>query len=233
MDIKMIPVGKLNPAEYNPREELQEGDPEFEALKENILKFGFVQPIVVNVRTGNMVGGHQRLNVAKALNMKKVPVTEIDVSLTDEKKLNVALNKVGGRWDEDKLGHLLAELKTTGDDLTLTGFDELEIEELTLAFSNIDLNADFEEFAGGGDYDPDEDEEDDSEPTDEAESLPEDIQEEQPKGIVIKYEVIFDDQVQQEVFHNFLRRLKEQYDNEAFPTHASRIHAYLMREVFK
>jgi hypothetical protein len=232
MNIKQVPIGKLNPAAYNPREKLQEGDHEFEALKENILAFGFVQPIVVNVQTGNMVGGHQRLEVAKALNMKKVPVTEVDIDLKEEKKLNLALNKVSGRWDEEKLGSLLADLKASGDDLTMTGFDELEIEELTLAFADSDLNAEFGDFGGEepeGDYYPSDEEEDENEAP---ESVPEDLEEDKPAGVVIKYEIIFDDEQQQALWHEFLRKLKGEIDNEAFPTHASRLHAFLKREVF-
>jgi ParB-like nuclease domain len=227
LNVKLAPIGKLNPAAYNPRKDLQEGDPEFETLKDNILKYGFVQPIVVNVRTGNMVGGHQRLKVAKALNMKKVPTVEVDLDLVEEKKLNLSLNKVGGSWDEDALGKLLAELKGAGEDLDITGFDELEIEELTVAFADVDLNAEFEAFDGGGYEDPLEGEESEYEPTDDAEDLSEE------KGIVVKYEIIFDDETQQAVWHEFLRKLKGDFDNDAFPTHASRIHAFLKREVFK
>lgn len=226
MKIKDVSVTKLNPAAYNPRKELEEGDPQFEALKENLLKYGFVQPIVVNIRTGNMVGGHQRLRVAKALNMKKVPVTEVDLSLEEEKKLNLSLNKVSGEWHEEKLGQLLAELKTTGEDLTLTGFDELEIEELTLAFSQIDLNTEFEALTfEGGEYTP-EDFESEYEPTDAA-----DIPEEQSGGkeqkAIVKYEIIFDNEEQQAVFHEFLKKLKSEMDLNEFPTHASRINEYL------
>jgi len=50
------------------------------------------------------------------------------VQKTQEKQLNVALNKVEGGWDEEKLGALLAEL---GDDATLTGFSQAEIDSLT------------------------------------------------------------------------------------------------------
>lgn len=221
MKVKMVAIGKLNPAAYNPRIELKAGDPEFEKLKQSIEKFGFVQPIVVNTRTGNMVGGHQRLGVAKAIGMKTVPVTEIDVDLNEEKKLNLALNKVSGKWNEEALGALLNDLKLDGEDLELTGFDEIEIEELTMAFADVDLNDDLELFKSG-DNEPSNDEED-------SDYEPEDLGADD-RGYVIKYELIFDDEVQQETFHGFLKMLKDLYDNDAFPTHASRIHAFLKKE---
>lgn len=230
MQIKQVSVNKLNPAAYNPRKELEEGDPQFEALKENLLKFGFVQPIVVNKQTGNMVGGHQRLRVAKALNMAKVPVTEVDISLEEEKKLNLALNKVSGEWHEEKLGQLLAELKTTGDDLTLTGFGELEIEELTLAFSQIDLDAEFEAFAGGGgEYIPEEFENEYEAP--EVAEVPEEQSRGTETKAVIKYEIIFDNELQQATWHEFMKKLKSEMDLNTHPTHASRIHEFLIKEV--
>ncbi len=52
----------------------------------------------------------------------------VDLDETQERQLNVALNKVEGGWDEEKLGDLLAEL---GEDATLTGFTQQEIDSLT------------------------------------------------------------------------------------------------------
>ena len=66
MEIKRMSLDKLNPAKYNPRKELKPGDPEFEKLKRSIQEFGLVEPIILNKRTGNVVGGHQRLSVLKA-----------------------------------------------------------------------------------------------------------------------------------------------------------------------
>ncbi|GIP54273.1 MULTISPECIES: hypothetical protein [Paenibacillus] len=57
MNIKIIPIDQINAAAYNPRVYLQSGDKEYEKLKHSILSFGYVEPIVWNERTGNMVGG--------------------------------------------------------------------------------------------------------------------------------------------------------------------------------
>jgi ParB-like chromosome segregation protein Spo0J len=219
MNVKEIAIGKVNPANYNPRIQLQPGDEEFEKLKAVILEYGFVQPLVVNTRTGNLVGGHQRLGVAKHLKMKKVPVTEVDLSEAEEKKLNLALNKVSGTWDEGALGALLNDLKGSGEDLGLTGFDDIEIEELTMAFAD-DLP-----FMDDDVYHDEPGEFEESEEEDEL-----DPYEEEERGYVIQYNIVFDDEVQQETFQSFLKMLKDEYNNDAFPSHASRIHAFLKKE---
>ena len=53
-------IEQLNPAVYNPRNDLQPGDPEYEKLKRSMQEFGFVEAFVRNYRTGNIVGGHLR-----------------------------------------------------------------------------------------------------------------------------------------------------------------------------
>lgn len=52
-------ITDLKPAPYNPRLDLQPGDPDYEKLKRSIQEFGLVEPIVFNERTGYVVGGHQ------------------------------------------------------------------------------------------------------------------------------------------------------------------------------
>ena len=54
-------ISKLNPAEYNPRKNLQPGDAEYEKLKRSMEQFGYVEPVVWNKTTGRVIGGHQRL----------------------------------------------------------------------------------------------------------------------------------------------------------------------------
>ncbi|WP_338011188.1 hypothetical protein [Paenibacillus alvei] len=63
MNIKVIPVDQIKAAAYNSRVDLQQGDPEYEKLRRSIEEFGYIDPIVWNERTGNMVGGHQRYKI--------------------------------------------------------------------------------------------------------------------------------------------------------------------------
>lgn len=67
MQIDKIPVAKLKAAEYNPRRALKPGDAEYEKLKRSITEFGYVEPVIWNKQTGNVVGGHQRLTVIRNL----------------------------------------------------------------------------------------------------------------------------------------------------------------------
>lgn len=103
MNIKTIPVHKINPAPYNPRIDLQPGDHEYDSLKQSIEKFGYVDPLIWNERTGHLVGGHQRFKVLMEDKPSEILVSVVSLNDQDEKALNVALNKISGQWDENKL----------------------------------------------------------------------------------------------------------------------------------
>lgn len=130
METRKMKIKKLNPAAYNPRIELLPGDPDYEKLKQSISRFGHVQPVVWNERTGNVVGGHQSLKVLKDLGYEDVDCVVVSLSESEEKTLNVALNKISGRWDIDKLSDLMSELVDEGMAM-LTGYSEDEIKRLT------------------------------------------------------------------------------------------------------
>lgn len=131
MEIRRVPVSKLNPAAYNPRKNLQPGDPEYKKLARSLDKFGCVEPIVWNEYTGNVVGGHQRLKVLVAAGETELDVSVVNLSDADEKALNIALNKIAGEWDTTALTELLQELSADSSiDETLTGFDRGELDNL-------------------------------------------------------------------------------------------------------
>ena len=130
MNIQKISVEKLNPAEYNPRKDLKPGDKEYEKLKRSIEEFGYVEPVIWNQKTGNVVGGHQRLKVLLDLGQTEIDCVIVDLDPQREKALNLALNKIQGEWDENKLAELMAELDAGAFDVSLTGFDASEIDEL-------------------------------------------------------------------------------------------------------
>lgn len=118
-------ITELLPADYNPRKDLQPTDNEYKQLKRSIEEFGYVEPIIYNIQTGVVVGGHQRLKVLSDLGYSEVDCVEVDIDITKEKALNIALNKISGDWDEDKLKDLLSELQGLDFDMDLTGFDEV------------------------------------------------------------------------------------------------------------
>ena len=116
----------IHPADYNPRKALQPSDPEFRNIERSLREFGYVDPIIIN-RDGTIIGGHQRATVLKALGYKEADVIVLDLSKPDEKALNIALNKIGGQWDMEKLREVLGELSLSSLDVTATGYSENEI----------------------------------------------------------------------------------------------------------
>lgn len=120
----------LLPADYNPRKDLKSGDAEYEKLKRSIEQFGYVEPVIWNKTTGRVVGGHQRLKVLIDMGMTDVDCVVIEVPEEKEKALNIALNKISGEWDNDKLALLISDLQGTDFDISLTGFDPAEIDDL-------------------------------------------------------------------------------------------------------
>lgn len=128
MEIIRKKIREMDRAVYNPRVNLMPGDTEYENLRRSINTYGVIIPIIWNQRTNRVVGGHQRLTVLENEGETEVDVSVVDLDEMQEKQLNIALNKVEGGWDEEKLGALLAEL---GDAAPLTGFSQAEIDSLT------------------------------------------------------------------------------------------------------
>ena len=126
--IRHVPVDRIRPAPYNPR---VMSAAEFGKLRRSIEAFGMVEPIVVRRADHTIIGGHQRLEAARALGMTSVPVIYVDVTPEEAKVLNLALNRISGEWDLEKLGRALDEIRELPDlDEALTGFDPPELDEI-------------------------------------------------------------------------------------------------------
>ena len=123
-------IDELLPADYNPRKDLQPGDSEYEKLKRSIEQFGYVEPIIWNQSTSRVVGGHQRLKILKDMGQAELDCVIIEITEDKEKALNIALNKISGEWDKDKLALLIADLQGEDFDISLTGFEPSEIDDL-------------------------------------------------------------------------------------------------------
>ncbi len=131
LNVERIPISKIKPAAYNPRKDLKPGDPEYEKLLKSIDEFDCVEPLVWNRRTGKLIGGHQRLKILAARGDTEVTCSVVDLPLGKEKTLNLALNKIAGTWDNEKLATLLNELIRVPDfDFELTGFELPEASKL-------------------------------------------------------------------------------------------------------
>jgi len=143
LGVVQVPVQRLRPWPDNPR---TMPALEMQKLIRSIQQFGMVEPLVARRSDQLVIGGHQRLEAAKALGMGKVPVVYVELSDAEAKALNVALNKISGEFDLPKLGELLDELRELPDfDATLTGFDDGEIDDLLAELEHQQPLPDFEE----------------------------------------------------------------------------------------
>jgi hypothetical protein len=102
MLIEKKKLSDLKPAPYNPRESTKKQET---ALKASLEKFGLVEPIIFNKRTGYIVGGHFRVRELTKLGFKEEECVIVDLSEDDEKELNIRLNANTGQWDMDALAN--------------------------------------------------------------------------------------------------------------------------------
>ncbi len=128
--IESVKISAIQRAKYNPRKALKPGDPAYDRLKKAVDTFGLVEPLIWNKRTGNLVGGHQRLSIIEARGDSTVEVSVVDLADREEKALNLALNKHSGEWDFATLADVLQELEAGDMDMDLTGFSASELERL-------------------------------------------------------------------------------------------------------
>lgn len=127
-DTETINRKDIKNAPYNPRIMDKEAK---KRLRKSIRENGLVSALTWNRRTGNLVGGHQRIEQLDALEKSEdyeLTVCVIDVDEREEAKLNVQLNNpsMQGDWDLDKLGMMAEEfdLDMTGD----LGFTDLDVD---------------------------------------------------------------------------------------------------------
>ena len=144
-------LSDLLPAEYNPRVTLGPEDKDFQDLVESIRTLGYAEPILIN-EDGTIIGGHQRYNALIYLGWDEADVVVYPCSKVKEKALNVALNKIDGRWDTIKLVNLLEQINLEGVDFTVTGFTQDELDDLKVDLQ-VETAIEDEDFDLDGAYD--------------------------------------------------------------------------------
>ncbi len=125
LEIVQVPLVDLKLTEYNPR---KWDDTQKQELKDSIIRFGIVDPILVNSaenRKNIIISGHFRSTVLRELEYTEVPVIYINIpDLEKEKELCIRLNKNQGEFDLD----LLAEFDESF--LKDLGFDSEELDSI-------------------------------------------------------------------------------------------------------
>jgi DNA modification methylase len=142
--VEEVSIDLLRPDPANPR---RIGEDELDSLERSIRQFGFVQPVLARREDGTVIGGHQRLVAARRLGLTTVPVTWLDLSIEQARLLNLALNKIGGSFDDQLLARLLADLQASPNvDLSLSGFGEDEIKDLLRSLETREKREQVESF---------------------------------------------------------------------------------------
>lgn len=153
LNIKKIKIDDIKPASYNPR---KIDTKNFKKLSNSIKEFGLVDPIIINLKNHNIIGGHQRFDYLyyekKDTELHLIELGDIgwvfsdtDLTIKDEnheKALNLALNRISGEWKFDELNNILDELAEVKLD-EITGFDydldEIDYEYIPLEYEDDEL----------------------------------------------------------------------------------------------
>ena len=127
MTVERVKLSELNPAEYNPRKMSGKAR---QGLDSSLGRFGVMQPIVWNKRTGNIVGGHQRYKVLVDAGEEETDVVVVDLDMDGEVALNITLNseKLRGDFTSEVIGLLEvseAQLGNTFKELGLIDLHKL------------------------------------------------------------------------------------------------------------
>lgn len=174
-----------NPSDLKPYYQNPRKNLNVEKVATSIREFGFQQPIVVDTAMVVVVG-HTRLEASKQLGLDSVPVIVADLPPEKAKAYRIADNKLneGSEWDYTKLHKELGELLDVNYDIENLGFHDKELEDFITHTNTDDLQGGVET-----------------------------VENKSVSGVVIQYNIIFDDDDQQQTWFNFIKFLKSNYPN--------------------
>ena len=149
-DVETISREQIKNAPYNPRI-MDEGAKK--RLKKGLKKHGLVSAITWNKRTGNIVGGHQRLEQIDGLERRndyELTVCVVDVDEREEAELNVQLNNpsMQGEWDVEGLAGMTEQFDLSLEDMGFTESDADFLFDGDSRFSNLFETPEAEETKG-------------------------------------------------------------------------------------
>ena len=132
MRLEKRKIEELTPAPYNPRKDLQAGDEAYEDIKRSIETLGYNSPLIVD-EAGVIIDGNQRYKTLIDLGYTEIEVIVVDIEDEEKKKaLAIALDRIKGEWDNEKLYALLAnfEEKDLQELIRAAGIKEDELQNL-------------------------------------------------------------------------------------------------------
>ncbi len=128
LTIRRRPLSSLVPDPANAR---RHPDENLDAITASLRRFGQAEPLVVQAKTGRIIGGHGRLTAMKALGWSEADVVELDVDDMTATALGIALNRSAetATWDDEVLARILSELRDAGA-MDGVGFSDADVDEL-------------------------------------------------------------------------------------------------------
>lgn len=129
--VERVKLAKVKPFDENPR---TIGERERKGLTKSLGKFGYVDLIVWNKRTGNIVGGHQRYSILQDEGVDEADMIVVDLPEEEELAANLTLNnpEIEGEWD-DPINELLEHMEESDPDF----FNELNFDDLRKAVESM------------------------------------------------------------------------------------------------
>lgn len=128
-DMQLVPVSKLVPYVNNARTHSPE---QVMKLRSSLREFGFINPIIID-RDYGIIAGHGRLLAAKEEGITEVPCVFVDYLTEAQKKAYILADNrmvMDAGWDEELLRVEIEALQGEALDVSLTGFDEMELADL-------------------------------------------------------------------------------------------------------
>lgn len=120
---------RLQPYKYNARTHSPE---QIAEICRSIREFGWTTPVLIDGADG-IIAGHGRVLAAMAMGIHTVPCIRLSHMDSDQKRAYVIADNqlaLKAGWDMELLRLELSDLREVGFDLTLTGFDDLEAEDI-------------------------------------------------------------------------------------------------------
>jgi len=200
------PIEKLETLPGNPRQ----GN--VQSVANSLEKFGQRKPIVARKKPDSDIGvvlaGNTTLKGARKLDWEKIAVTWVEDDDKTAAAFAIADNRTHdlGQYDEQKVVDMIAQFDDDDTLLEASGYDLMDVEEMTQSLEDFDGDIDLSEF-------------------EESDGMPDEQPDRPPSRPVVQYALVFDDEDQQQRWYSFVRWLKRTFPDS--DTVAGRIDEYL------